>query len=117
VFRHRTSRQQIAVATLRNPYFEGKPRRAESIVMSTAIEPLLLDLVDWLAEEERTYSQVEQVCPRDRSTIPIWKEATRRGWVTTKIVDGRCIAKPTWLGLILGELRRKSQETRTAKPI
>jgi hypothetical protein len=77
--------------------------------MSTAIEPVVLDLVDWLAEQERTYDQVKQVRRRYRSRLPIWEEATRRGLVMTKIVNGRCVAKPTSLGLILGELRREAR--------
>ena len=94
---------------LRNLHFGGRTRVAGNIAMSTAIEPLVLDLVDWLAERERTYKQVKRVRRRYHSRLPIWEEATRRGLVITKLVNGRCVAKPTSLGLILGELRRETR--------
>jgi hypothetical protein len=77
--------------------------------MDTMIEPLILDLVDWLAERARNYEQVMHAWGRSRSTLLIWEEANRRRLVTTQIVKGRCVVKPTSLGLILGELRRESR--------
>jgi hypothetical protein len=94
---------------VRNLRFGDRPRTAENRATNTAIEPLVLDLVDWLAERERTYKQVKHVRRRYHSRLPIWEEATRRGLVMVKIVNGRCVAKPTSLGLILGELRRETR--------
>jgi hypothetical protein len=77
--------------------------------MDTVIEPLILDFVDWLAERERNYKQVMYAWGRSRSRLLIWSKANRRRLVTTEIVNGHCVVKPTSLGLILGELRKESR--------
>jgi D-3-phosphoglycerate dehydrogenase len=50
--------------------------------MSDTIEPLLLDLVAWIAKEPREYAEVMEAwrtsCPR----LPVWEEANARGLVT-----------------------------------
>ena len=50
--------------------------------MSDTIEPLLLDLVSWIAKEPREYTDVMEAwrtsCPR----LPVWEEANARGLVT-----------------------------------
>ncbi len=52
--------------------------------MSDTIEPLLLDLVAWIAKEERPYLEVMDAwrtsCPR----LPVWEEANSRGLVTRR---------------------------------
>jgi hypothetical protein len=88
---------------------EASPRKRENTNMESVIESLILDLVDWLAKRERNYEQVMHAWGRSRSRLLIWEEANRRGLVTTQIVKGRCVVKPTSLGLILGELRRESR--------
>ena len=50
--------------------------------MSDTIEPLLLDLVAWVAKEPREYADVMDAwrtsCPR----LPVWEEANAHGLVT-----------------------------------
>ena len=50
--------------------------------MSDPVEPLIVDLVAWIAEEERLYRDVMDAwrtsCPR----LPVWEEANARGLVT-----------------------------------
>ena len=50
--------------------------------MSEAVEPLIADLVAFVAREERPYLEVMDAwrtsCPR----LPIWEEANARGFVT-----------------------------------
>ena len=50
--------------------------------MSEAVEPLLVDLVEFVAHEERPYLEVMDAwrtsCPR----LPVWEEANARGLVT-----------------------------------
>jgi hypothetical protein len=52
------------------------------MAMSDTIEPLIFDLVAWVAKEERSYDEVMDAwrtsCPR----LPIWEEANSRGLVT-----------------------------------
>ncbi|MGF1630169.1 MAG: hypothetical protein ACFCUT_11925 [Kiloniellaceae bacterium] len=44
-------------------------------------EPLILDLVEWVARQPRSYSQVMEAwrtsCPR----LPVWEDAVDRGLV------------------------------------
>jgi hypothetical protein len=45
------------------------------------LEPLLLDLLEWIAREPRSHTDVMEAwrtsCPR----LPVWEEATDRGFV------------------------------------
>ena len=56
--------------------------------MSSDVEPLILDLVEWIAREPRPYSQVMDAwrtsCPR----LPVWEDAIDRGLVVRQR-DGR----------------------------
>ena len=49
--------------------------------MGDTVEPLVLDLLEWIGREPRPYSEVIEVwrtsCPR----LPIWEEANARGFV------------------------------------
>lgn len=49
--------------------------------MSESVEPLILDLLEWLGREPRPYSEVIETwhtsCPR----LPVWEEANVRGFV------------------------------------
>ena len=50
--------------------------------MSDTIEPLLFDLVAWVAKEPRDYFETMDAwrtsCPR----LPVWEEANARGLIT-----------------------------------
>jgi hypothetical protein len=56
--------------------------------MSDPVEPLIFDLLEWIAREPRTYSQVIEVwrtsCPR----LPVWEEANVRGFVDRRHEGG-----------------------------
>ena len=47
--------------------------------MSDPVEPLILDLLEWVKNGERSYAEVMEAwrtsCPR----LPIWEEANERG--------------------------------------
>lgn len=49
--------------------------------MSDPVEPLVLDLLEWISRKPRPYSEVMEVwrtsCPR----LPVWEEANSRGFV------------------------------------
>ena len=50
--------------------------------MAEEHEPLILDLVEWIAADPRPYAQVMEAwrtsCPR----LPVWEDAVDRGLVT-----------------------------------
>lgn len=67
--------------------------------MSDTVEPLLHDLLEWIAKEERPYAEVMEAwrtsCPR----LPVWEEANARGLVARKVVDGRAVVGLTASGV------------------
>jgi hypothetical protein len=60
--------------------------------MVDTTDPLVLDLVEWIAREPRLYSEVIETwrtsCPR----LTIWEDAVDRGYVVRKAIAGFGIA-------------------------
>ncbi|MEE9380332.1 MAG: hypothetical protein V3V03_02920 [Hyphomonadaceae bacterium] len=60
------------------------PRAADA-----GIEPLILDLVEWVGKQPRTYTDVMAVwrtsCPR----LTVWEDTCDRGLVARTFKDGR----------------------------
>ena len=56
--------------------------------MAETTDPLVLDLVEWIAREPRLYSEVIEAwrtsCPR----LTIWEDAVDRGYVARESVAG-----------------------------
>jgi hypothetical protein len=56
--------------------------------MVDATDPLVLDLIEWIAREPRLYSEVivswRTSCPR----LTIWEDAVDRGYVARETVAG-----------------------------
>ncbi|MDB5580161.1 MAG: hypothetical protein JWR80_5337 [Bradyrhizobium sp.] len=56
--------------------------------MADSTDPLVLDLVEWIAREPRLYSEVIETwrtsCPR----LTIWEDAVDRGYVARETVAG-----------------------------
>ena len=75
--------------------------------MSDPVEPLVLDLLEWIGRESRPYSEVIEAwrtsCPR----LPVWEEANTRGFIERHHSAGneaRVQVSPT--GLAFLESRR-----------
>jgi hypothetical protein len=71
-------------------------------------ESLILDLLECVANGERSYEEVMDAwrtsCPR----LPVWEETNDRRLVAREVVNGRCIVRITSSGLALLEQRRPS---------
>jgi hypothetical protein len=56
--------------------------------MSDTLDPLIRDLVEWVAKEPRPYAEVLEAwrtsCPR----LTVWEDATDRGFVERRPVEG-----------------------------
>ena len=56
--------------------------------MSDPVEPLIVDLLEWIARAPRPYAEVMEVwrtsCPR----LPVWEEANARGFLEQRHVAG-----------------------------
>ena len=74
--------------------------------MFDAVESLILDLLEWVANSERSYDEVMDAwrtsCPR----FPVWEDANDRGLIAKQHVDGRIVVRVTSSGLALLEQRR-----------
>jgi hypothetical protein len=57
--------------------------------MTDIIDPLVRDLVEWIAKEPRPYRDVIDVwrtsCPR----LMVWEDAADRGYVERKVLEGQ----------------------------
>jgi hypothetical protein len=56
--------------------------------MTDALDPLVRDLVEWVAKKPRTYAEVIEAwrtsCPR----LTVWEDAADRGFVERRNVSG-----------------------------
>jgi hypothetical protein len=56
--------------------------------MPDAVEPLVLDLLEWIGRTPRPYSEVIEAwrtsCPR----LPVWEEANARGFIERRHEPG-----------------------------
>jgi hypothetical protein len=57
--------------------------------MTTTCDPLVFDLVQWVAREPRTYAEVidawKTSCPR----LTVWEDAIDQGFITRKSIGAR----------------------------
>jgi hypothetical protein len=57
--------------------------------MTDILDPLIRDLVEWVAKEPRLYGDVLEAwrtsCPR----LTVWEDAPDRGFVERRLVEGR----------------------------
>lgn len=73
------------------------------------VESLILDLLRWLAKQERSYEEVMDAwrtsCPR----LPVWEDANDRGLIMRDEVHGRTVIRITPSGLELFEQHDSSR--------
>ena len=66
--------------------------------MSTSLDPLILDLVEWVAREPRTYAEVMDAwrtsCPR----LTVWEDAVERGFLVRVSGNGQAGVAVTQAG-------------------
>jgi hypothetical protein len=76
--------------------------------MSDAVDALILDLLEFVANAERGYAEVMEAwrtsCPR----LPVWEDAVDRGLIARTNAKGRSIVTVTQAGLALLYSRRPS---------
>jgi hypothetical protein len=67
------------------------------------VESLILDLLEWLAKQDRTYDEVMDAWRTSCPKLPVWEEVNDRGLVMQKMEHGSCIVRITPAGLDLLE--------------
>ena len=74
--------------------------------MSETVDTLLLDMLEWIAKEERSYAEVMEAwrtsCPR----LPVWEEANDSGFVTRVLRNHKAIVAVTAAGRAFLEKHR-----------
>ena len=74
--------------------------------MTDTVDNLILDLVEWVGREERTYQETMEAwrtsCPR----LPVWEDATDRGLVETVFANRRSLVRVTAAGFALLKEKR-----------
>jgi hypothetical protein len=82
--------------------------RGTNYLMIDAVEALMLDLLEWLADGARSYEEVmgawRTSCPR----LPVWEDANDLGLVTTEHVNQRLMVRITAEGRAFLDGRRPS---------
>ena len=67
--------------------------------MTDTVDNLILDLVEWVGQRERTYQETMDAwrtsCPR----LPVWEDACDRGFVERAIANNRVMVRATSEGL------------------
>jgi D-3-phosphoglycerate dehydrogenase / 2-oxoglutarate reductase len=67
--------------------------------MSNTVDSLILDLLEWIGPNARPYTEVIEAwrtsCPR----LPIWEEATDRGFIVSHYAPGSETVSVTGLGV------------------
>jgi hypothetical protein len=78
-------------------------------MVDSALENLVLDLLEWLARRERTYEDVMNAWRTSCPKLPVWEEASDRGLLTREVRNGSSIVRITPQGTELLRQRRPCQ--------
>ena len=78
----------------------------------SVVESLILDLLEWVINGERTYDEVIDVWRTSCPKLQVWEDANDRSLVANEMVNGRSIVKVTASGL---ELLERAGRLRSVK--
>ena len=83
--------------------------------MIGAVDALILDLLEWVANGERSYVEVMDAwrtsCPR----LPVWEDATDRELIAREHVNGRAVVRITSSGLALLKQHKSSRQSQALR--
>lgn len=71
------------------------------------LESLIVDLVRWTTESERSYEEAMNAWRTSCPQLPVWEDAHDRGLIVTEEIAGRSIVRATVAGLNLLHSKRK----------
>jgi hypothetical protein len=75
--------------------------------MSTNVDDLILDLLEWLGPNPRPYSEVMDAWRTSCPKLPVWEEANDRGYVERSLLAGH--------GLVVGVTNKGAEELNLAR--
>lgn len=89
-----------------DPGFFRVDLRCRKGMSDSTIDGLIVDLLLWLSDRERTYQDVIDVwrtsCPR----LPVWEDAKDRGFVVQENAGGRELVRVTPTGAVFLQQQR-----------
>jgi len=89
---HTNERIQVEIKTRQKLY------TTRHTIMFNTVDSLILDLLEWIGPNARPYTEVIEAwrtsCPR----LPVWEEATERGFIVSHVAPGRETVAVTALG-------------------
>jgi len=85
-------------------------------MIDSVVDALIFDLLEWLANGERTYQEVIDIwrtsCPR----LPVWEDAKDRGFVAQENFNGREIVRISPAGRVFLRQRKTPQRAGVSRP-
>jgi hypothetical protein len=81
----------------------------EEHMTDAVVESLILDLLEWVAKQDRTYEEVMDAWRTSCPKLPVWEDANDRGLLKFEVHNGRSIVRLTSAGLIFLEQHRASK--------
>jgi hypothetical protein len=78
----------------------------------SVVEALILDLLEWVTQRNRTYEEVMEAWRTSCPKLPVWEEVNDRGLVVRENVNGRRLVRITSSGrdLLVQRGRGKQHE-------
>ena len=78
--------------------------------MSETVEALIVDLLLWLDARERTYEEAIEAWRTSCPKLPVWEEASARGFVVEQLDGGRRVIRVTAAGHeALGKIGKRNR--------
>jgi len=72
----------------------------------SVVENLILDLLEWLGKQDRTYEETMEAWRTSCPKLPVWEDATDRGLISMDVAQGRNVVRVTMAGLALLDQHR-----------
>jgi D-3-phosphoglycerate dehydrogenase len=81
----------------------------------STVEGLILDLLEWVDKQDRSYEEVMDAWRTSCPKLPVWEDATDRGLVALDMAHGRDFVRLTPAGRAFLDQHRLAKKTnRTA---
>jgi D-3-phosphoglycerate dehydrogenase len=71
------------------------------------VDSLIFDLLTWVANGERDYDEVMDAWRTSCPKLPVWEDASDRGFIAREELGGRCIVRITSDGLAFLDRRKR----------
>jgi hypothetical protein len=76
------------------------------------VQNLILDLLEWLLRQDRSYEETMDAWRTSCPKLPVWEDANDRGLVAFETFQGRETVQITPAGLVFLEQRRPSKDSK-----